>query len=500
MATLSTATNFRETAADKARYAAMRDRVCMARKLFKGAWRQLLKDLSQFYYPSIKNHRGTIEELMAKVNAYRLAVMTHTKFLALNEPTISFADGFEIQAERWNEISRECLFGQRFFESILMQYRDSIAWWRITARGGRACLSIADSLQVFPLGAFGHDDQPRSVDLRWVITRQDASRRDVHYLRVERHTPGLIENFAYRVGGKYDCAIPEKAAPIDLRTVLGDEAPEPEQSTGVDRPLLFRAALCVVDDEPLPLLDKEDFDLLDANAKALSQLLMNQDRHGSPYLRVGEGHLEKDGTFDASKRARIDPDKQIEYIDFDAKVVEGLDAFARLLRYLMIQLEMSPELIGLKEGAAAESMEKLMLQAIVTTSRAQLTKQTNEPVLERVIDTACAFDAQLSPVGYPTAPVEVKMHPGLPRTPEETNRGLAEMHTAGQISQETMLKEIHGPVQGPEELQRIQAESKQRTEALIGAGFPSATLSGGDEPGAPGAGDNLDAATGDAAA
>jgi len=497
---MATMTNIIETTADKDRYDAMRDRVCMARKLFKGAWRQLLKDLSQFYFPSIKNHRGTIEELMAKVNAYRLAVLTHTKFLALNEPTITFADGFDIQAERWNEISRECLFGQRFFESILMQYRDSIAWWRITARDGRACLSIADSLQVHPLGAFGHDDQPRAVDLRWVITKQDAAKRDVHYLRIERHTPGLVENFAYRVAGKYDCAIPEKTAPIDLRTILGDGAPEPEQATGVDRPLLFRAALCVVDDEPLPLIDKDDFDILDANAKALSQLLMNQDRHGSPFLRVGEGHLEKDGAFDASKRARIDPEKELGYIDFDAKVVEGLDAFARLLRYLMIQLEMSPELIGLKEGAAAESHEKLMLQAVVTTSRAQLTKQTNEPVLERIIDTACAFDAQLSPIGYPVAPVEVRMHPGLPRTPEEINRGLAEMHTAGQVSQETMLIQIHGPTQGLEELQRIQAESKQRTESLIGAGFPGATLSGGDEPGAIDTGDAGDAAAGDAAA
>lgn len=488
---IATATNLRESAADKARYNAMRDRVCMGRKLFKGAWRQLLKDLSQFYFPSIKNHRGVVEELMAKVNAYRLAVMTHTKFLALNEPTITFADGFEMQAQRWAEISRDCLFSQRVFESILTQYRDSVSWWRITAREGSACLSVADALQVHPLGAFGHDDQPTAVDLRWVITKT-IDRKDVHYLLVERHTPGLIENVAYQVDSKYACAIPDKAQPVDLKSVLGDEAPEPMQSTGVDRPLLFRAALCVVDDEPLALIEKEDFDILDANAKALSQLLMNQDRHGSPFLRVDEGHLEKDGTFDASKRARIDPDKQLEFVEFDAKVVEGLDAFARILRYLMIQLEMSPELIGLKEGAAVESYEKLMLQAVVTTSRAQLTRQYNEPVIERVIDTACAFDAHLHPLGYATAPVDVTMHPGLPRTPEETNRGLAEMHAARQIDGLSMLEQIHGPVKAKTIAERLLAEDARRAADLMRA-FD--TPSRGEEPGATGAtegGDDID--------
>lgn len=478
----ATITPVKESASDKARNRIRRDRICMGRSLYRGAWRQLLKDLSAFTFPSIKRHSGKVEELMAKVNAFRLAVITHTKFLALADPTVTIPDEFAVQKQRWAAISSDCLFPNRFVESILKQYREAESWWRITANDGSACLSVPDSLQVYPIGEFGHDDQPRMVDLRWVITRV-VDRRERHYLRVERHTSGQIENFAYEVSSRFACDIPETVRPLDLREVLGDAAPEPVQSTGVDRPLLFRAALMVVDDCEQALIEKEDFDIIDANAKSLSQLLMNQDRHGSPLLRVAEGHLEKDGSFDASKRARTDPDKQLEYIDFDAKLDLGLDAFARILRYLMIQLEMSPELIGLKEGAAAESYEKLMLQSVVTTSRAHLTKANNEPVLERVIETALRFDAHLHPLGYPVAPVDVALHPGLPRTPDEVNRGLAEQHAARQIDGLSMLERIHGAGMAKVIHERLAEEDRQRTESLIGAGLPSAALAGGGEPG-----------------
>jgi len=483
MATTPTPTmTIKETAADKCRNRIRRERICMGRNLYKGAWRDLLRTLSQFHYPSIKRHNGSIEELMAKVNAFRLAVMTHTKFMALEAPTVTIPDGFVMQAQRWASIASDCLFAMRVFESILKQYREAEAWWRITAVNGSACLSVPDSLQVYPLGEFGHDDQPRAVDLRWVITKI-IDKREKHYLRIERHTPGVIENLAYSVQSRFACEIPDKAGPIDLKTVLGEQAPEPLQATGVDRPLLLRSALCVVDDETQALIEKEDFDIIDANAKALSQLLMNQDRHGSPILRVAEGHLEKDGSYDASKRARIDPDKHLEYIDYDAKLTEGLDAFSRILRYLMIQLEMSPELIGLKEGAAAESYEKLMLNAVVTTSRAQLTRANNEPVLARVITTACQFDAHLHPTGYATAPVSVTLHPGLPRTPDEINRGLSEMHIARQMDQLTMLEQIHGPGKAKVIAERLEAEDARRTAALIGSTFGGMPVTGGDEPG-----------------
>lgn len=482
-----------DSAADKARHVARRERICMGRSLYRGAWRQLLKDLSQFTFPSIKRHSGAIEELMAKVNAFRLAVLMHTKFLALRAPTVSIGDAFPMQAERWGTIARDCLFGQRVFESILKQYREGESWWRITAADGQACLSVPDSLQVYPMGEFGHDDQPRVVDLRWVITKV-VERREVHFLRVERHSAGLIENFAFRTDSRFNCAIPEKSQAIELSAVLGDAAPPPMQPTGVDRPLLFRAALIVVDDCEQPLIEKDDFDIIDANAKSLSQLLMNQDRHGSPILRfASEAQLEKDGSFDATKRARIAEAGEIEYITYDAKLQEGLDAFGRVLRYLMIQLEMSPELMGLKEGAAAESHEKLMLQSVVTTSRAHLTKGTNEPVLERVVETACRFDAHLSPTGYATGPVGVTLHPGLPRTQMELIGEYTQMLAGGLIDELTAMEELHGEEKGAMIHERLADQRKARTESLIGAplaGTGPFTTEGTENP----EGDAIDAA------
>lgn len=478
---------------DRARDAQRREQISLGRKLFSGNWRGLLLDvekLAQHKYKEIRTHARELKALLIKVNIFRLAAITHADLLLNEAPVVTVPAGNETQSQRWEEIADHCLFEQRVYDTALTCNIEHVAYVGISRKDGQTCLSVLDSLQCFEIGPPGHDDQPEVIDRRWVITISNTGEKPRHYLRVERHSApggvGQIENLAYQVAHSMECEIPKGAEPVDLKSILGDAAPEPIEFTGVDRPLIFRFANRTLRREPCPDLTKYDVDLIDQLAAVTSQLARIAAKHADPKMRVPEGLVDKKtGTVDAEKlEAFVDPDKQGEYLTWDSKMVDVMGLLTNVINWLLMVLEVSPSLVGIKSGAAPESYQKLFLEATNTMKRANRIKTSWRPLWERVVTTALRYDAMQVPGGYPVESVSVTLRPGLPRPQGDIISEYGSRLQFGLIDQLSAIEAIEDNKERALEIyQRIQDEAKKRTESLIGAGFPSAALAGGGEPG-----------------
>lgn len=469
---------------DRTRDARRRNAIVWGRMLYDGKWRQLLLDLqkTQHMFRDVKRHDRKVRPLVAKVNAFRLACMKHADLLLLDEPTISIPDEFPQQAQAWSRIADHCLIEQRIYELALLTNIESESYAMATREDGHTCLHVLDALQTFPVGPIGHDGQPRTIDRRWVISkRSDDGRREKHYLRIERHRSGSIENLLFETDSKTSLALHGRLKPVNLVDILGPDAPEPMIQTGIDRMLILRFANRLLRNEPQPDLPPDDYDIIDELAALMSQLSRTLSKHADPKMRVPENLVDQDGTVDAAKlEAFTDPEGKAGYITWDAKIDAMLTVLDRVLSWLLITMEMSPALVGLKDGAQQDSHEKLLLEGTNATSRAQRTAKYWRPLLERLIDTIIELDAISDSFGYSYDRVSVVLHPGLPRTQEERARTLSDQINSRLIDEETAREELHGKEKAELITDRLAQQDARRAASFIGGNlFP---MPGGNEP------------------
>lgn len=477
------------SASDRARDGRRREQIHLGRRLFEGKWRELLLDLdklAQHKYREVRNHARTVKALLVKVNVIRLAAITHADILLNEPPSVTIPEENEAQALRWEQIADHCLFEQVVYETALTCNIESEAWVGIARQDGHTCLTLLDGMECCPIGLMGHDGQPTIVDRRWIIKRKDASGREECYLRVERHSApggvGRIENFAYAVQSASAYDIPEKAKSIDLKSILGDAAPEPVAFTGVDRPLIFRFANRTLRREPCPDLTKDDIDLVDQLAATTSQIARIAAKHADPKMRVPTGLKDDKGCIDVEDLEAFEDDEgHAGYIDWNSKMADVLSLLTNVINWLLMVLEISPSLVGIKAGAAPESYQKLFLEATNTMKRANRIKSSWRPLWERVLTTLLRFDAAGDAVGYPVEPVSVVLRPGLPRTQGDIIDEYGRMRSFDLIDEVTALEEIHGVEKAEGIYGRLVQQRKARTADLIGSTF---TPSEPDDPSA----------------
>lgn len=491
---------------DRERDIRLREQIAIGRRLFEGNWRDLLLDLdklAQHNYREVRTHSRSIQAMLIKVNLIRLAVVTHADILLNEPPAVTIPAENEAQALAWEAIADNCLFESLVHDTAQTCNIDSVAWVAIGRKGGRTTLTVLDSLEVFQVGELGPDGQPEIIDRRWIIKVRSPGGVEKCYLRVERHSApdgvGQVQNFAYEVDSILNCHIPEGKIPVELRSILGDAAPDPLVHTGVDRPLIFRFANRTLRREPLPDITKYDIDLIDQLAATTSQIARIAAKHADPKMRVPPGLKDDKGRIDVSQlEAFEDPDGKAGYITWDSKLGEVMTLLGNVINWLLIVLEISPGLVGIKAGAAPESFEKLFLEATNTMKRAHRLANSWRPLWERVITTALRFDSA-SMVGtfgagfYDVSPVAVVMRPGLPRTRGDVVNEFGAMMQFGLIDELTALEELHGREKAEDIFERLEEQRKRRTESLIGApiaGTGPFTTEGTENP----EGDAIDAA------
>lgn len=292
-----------------------------------------------------------------------------------------FGEAIKIEASsdaqtKWlNDLMFENKMGSQLYESAMINSRlgDDILKIRSAPRHSSLTESTVIIEEVrpdiyFPKFANGNwRSEPEYQDLAFkVMIGKDA------YVRVERHYPGLIKNFLYKMedGGKL------VEAPGGIK--LYDPSLEPEQETGIDRSLIVH----------IPNWRAGDFwGISDyADVETLMYALNNRltknenvlDKHTDPILALPEGVLNEKGEVD-KKALEIYtiPESEVgsgqplkpEYITWNASLDNAFKQIDKLVEFLYLTSETSPGVFGMDKGGQAESGRALKLRLMRTIAK-----------------------------------------------------------------------------------------------------------------------------------
>lgn len=467
------------------------------RDLAEGRHKRVLIELgyAAHRFRHIANEAGKLTQLVAMINLVRKAVKMHASVLVGNSAVVSVQEGFDAQAERIALIRSESMFDALLMRAVRRATLEGECPMRVDidpAKGTVLC--IDDNDVCLPVGEDGPDMQPTVWERRWFKERRgpDGLKR---YLRVERHRvvagQGVIEQEAYKATGDVYADL-SKLVRVPLSDVL-DQPPADVTHTGLDRNLITRLVSDFDDDGwPEMLLSRGDIDLVDVHAASFNRLARTMEQHGSAKVRVGEQMVRPDGTVDLSADAFVDPDKQLEYIIAGYDVPGMLEWLRQTLRLMLLGLDISPALLGVKleGGAMPDTYDKLRLESTGVLIRARTAQRYIEPAMETVWWVTGMIDAQRPMMGYPIGEVDVALRPEIPADEIDTTRALAEQLNNRLIDPETAITRLHGDGAAPGILARLDAARQAEVAAAqatvwgAGLGFSS------NPPAGPEASDN----------
>lgn len=477
------------------------------RDLAEGKHKRVLIELGHaaHRYRQIRNEAGKLTQLVAMINVVRKAVKVHASVLVGNPAVVSVGEEFTAQAERIAMVRSESMFDSLLMRAVRRATLESECAIRVDidpAKGTVLCLE--DNDVCLAVGEDGPDDQPTVWERRWFkeVKTTDGVKK---YLRVERHRveagEGLIEQEVYKAKGDDVFVELTKLERVPLATVL-DNPPADVVRTGLDRNLITRLVTDFDDNGwPEMLLSNGDIDLVDVHAASFSRLARTMEQHGAAKVRISEQMVDKDGRVNLSDDAIVDPDKQFEYILAGYDFPGLLEMMTQTLRLLLLSVDVSPALLGVKleGGAMPDTYDKLRLESTGVLIRARTAKSYIQPALETVWWLVGMVDTQRPMMGYAVGEVDVALRPEIPADEIDTTRFLAEQMREGLVDEETAITRLHGDGAAPTILERLRsgraARAAEAQASVFGAmGFgnrpdPAADPADPSDPSPPVTGD-----------
>ncbi len=470
----------------------------IARKLFDGKWREVFLVLgkTQFVFRELQRHDGGIEAFFQTFNLFGRAMTTFADFIANRPAVVDVPESFPEQRQAIARIREACLFDALLHEASLITRLEgrAVLLPDLDAASGSAVLCLLDNDQIFPAGPDGKDRQPTVWERRWIIERADpaSKTKKLRYLRVERHRVvagrGVVEQEAYKVESCETLVDLARQKRVPLAEAVGDgPAPEEVSYTGLTRPLPVQLVNYMVRGEPQMTVTDAELDMMDAATKQLSDISRAMAIHGSPKMRITDSLIDKKtGKAKISLECFDDPEKVVEYISVEFSFDAMMTFLSRLQQYVLVQLEISQALLGIRldGGATPDTVDKLRLESTGTVAAVQRTEAYFTLALKRAWTDACTLDARRplgapGSAGYAVEPVDVQLRTGLPQDVLDIAREQRELLEAGLTSQRRALWEIHGEAKAAAILAEIDqdrsAAAARQREALYGAGFNDPT-------------------------
>lgn len=285
--------------------------------------------------------------------------------------------------------------GEAIYKLRFGQFAD----WRSSDRGF-AIIEPADPRTFFPILSSSNVQALSGGD--FVQTREAGGNK---YLKIERHTPGIIRNELYRLDGQ---AIIEQ---VKLKTIEDFADLENEQETGFPGLLFEFVPNFRGDDRFWGLSDYHDmesiFDELNNRVSRVSRVL---DKHESPKLilppgimkedpdRPGRWYVEKDDL----EAIEIDPtdlgagnaNDLPRYLTWDAELEAAFKQIDKVIEIAMMMSETSPDVFGFSQRGLAESGRALKFRLIRTLAKINRKKLYFDQALRNVIYAAQYLEAK----------------------------------------------------------------------------------------------------------
>lgn len=215
----------------------------------------------------------------------------------------------------------------------------------------------------FPeIDKFNVRGNPEFIELKWLFNYGAKT-----YLRVERHEPRKITHKIYEMR---DNKIMNEVEPESVGVVI----PEREEDTTVDNLLLFHIPNWRINDSYWGVSDYNDltslFYGLNNRISAIDNIL---DKHSDPILMVPKGVIDEK-TGKVNKKAigvievESDADGKPEYIIWDASLESAFKEVEKMVDFLYLTAEISPDLLGMGEGVS-ESGRALKFKLMRTLAK-----------------------------------------------------------------------------------------------------------------------------------
>lgn len=208
---------------------------------------------------------------------------------------------------------------------------------------------------------------PKSETLAWTFKIGDAE-----FLREEIHTPGKIENKVWKMKDN------KKGSEQDL-SILGIPGIKPVEETGVEFSLLNHVVNWKTGDKYFGISDYYDLDsLFYAINNRMSKMDNILDKHSDPILKVPPGILDKNGKVKKSDLGVIEvaegEDGKVEYIVWDASLENAFKQVEKLVEFMYMIGEVSPDVLGLGEGVSdsGRALKFKLMRTIAKVARKKL--------------------------------------------------------------------------------------------------------------------------------
>ena len=206
------------------------------------------------------------------------------------------------------------------------------------------------------------------------------------YLRKEIHTPGKIKNEVYEMQA-------DKIGTQVSLGVLGDiRGLLPETDVKIQESLLVHTPNWKTGDRYFGLSDYVDLDsIFFAINNRMTKVDNILDKHGDPILVVPPGILDEKGQVKKKALGLIEigdgEQGKPEYIVWDAKLESAFTEIEKLVDFMYLTAEISPDILGLGEGKS-DSGRALKLKLMRTIAKVARKKLYFDKSIKQVLYTA----------------------------------------------------------------------------------------------------------------
>lgn len=482
-------------------------KIAEGRQLFRGKWREfLLTDgRTAHVFKAIRNTRGQDIPLLVTVNVLALASKKCADLMFLEPPGITAPEGFLDQQEAIDRINQASHSESVFYEAALTATYEMDAWIKVVRWHDKIIFQNCDAGTCFPVGEPNPDGSYDTVEQRWILSRGTGNAKQT-YLRKEIHTAGRITNELYRL---------DKSGKISGRAELAEwygekavnpsgEIPADVVETGIDEPLLQWVPNFMVSGECI-----SDFDgvgeLVDQFTAAISQAAGVIARHADPKMTMDEetgnalAHQASGGGDtdpyqtgnEGESKDRINISElgvlftkdglvKPEYLVWNAQLEVAIKLIDNWIEWLFAVIEMSPGLLGLRKGGAAEAWRKLRLEAANTLAKVARKILFWNRFIKDLYRIAHKLENTMPYYRYDHDEVSIDWNDGIPLDDQEETDTLVDQKTAGLIDRQSAVEKLFGPEKAETINARLDGEeSKQRTLTMNMGGF---SVAGSPEP------------------
>lgn len=462
------------------------ERIRQAKLLYRGdhASYYLGESRSQFSFRAARVGERVIVPYV-KYNALKLATNKTVDLLFGAAPLFRAQDAGQSEAvaalarrsslhRLLRNTARECCYeGEAFLESVIYK--------------GEAYLRRVLANTIFPAGELMPDGQYERYESYQEDVLPDGLGRPVRVVLKTIWLAGRVERELWTLSKK---GTPDQRLELGLwpafarATANGRAVPDEVMLTGIAENTITYVAN--EDDHDSAVSDYDGLiELQDMVNHKLTQTAVAIAKHMDP--KLGMPRRAADGTGNAQASAEVyfydTKDDLPEYITWDAQLESALKDRNFGLQGLLINAEISPVLLGLKEGAAPTAYKTLRLEAQNTLAMVARKTVNWTPAVERAIRVTQLLELTLPYYGYTLGEVGVELRDGLPVDEEEQANVIAIERSSGVLSVESAVRRRLGgdAATVATELARLAEERAAATPPILfgGAGGGGGADGGG---------------------